>query len=541
MNRIRKNDINRPLVKFQPDKYGLPDLRAGSRGFATGSRPRNPCLREELVVNKLSRIQWIVGLVLPLALVACSGSSPKLCLNEGLLVEPSRLFLQQVTASSAIVKWRGEGDGVCFSQDVNQLANFTAATVTEADHKEALLQGLRADTLYYYGLGNRKTGAPDQAFRTAPATGQVPDSGKVRILVVGDSGTASPSVEDHLPAAFNGSVLSYEGFQEYNNYEGLDLFLMLGDNAYEDGTDEEYQAAVFDLYSDLLKKTPLWPTIGNHEMGVGDVIVDGEIALTASSFNQATTINGFRANADDPGSRMPYIDIFTLPTKGESGGVPSGTEQYYSLDYGNVHVVSLDSQISSRDPDARAAMLNWVTADLSSNTLDWTVVIFHHPPYSKGSHGSDTTELGIATLKYDQPMVDMRVEFTPVLEAHGVDFVYSGHSHSYERSAYIQGHTGDSHTFDPAIHAELNDDGEMASGRGDEPYGQVSRSGRDDKVVYTVTGNTGKLSPAPLDHPAHLAGFIELGSVLIEADATAMTATFINDVGTVLDDVTITR
>ncbi|MDE0755806.1 MAG: metallophosphoesterase family protein [Woeseiaceae bacterium] len=492
-------------------------------------------------MHRKFRLRFARVFALCLVLAACSDSDNDLCAVDGSPVDPSRLFLQQLTATSVIVKWRGEGEGVCFSEDVGQLADFTAAVATEADHKEALLQGLKADTLYYYGVGDRRRGSDEQAFRTAPVTGELPASGQVRILVVGDSGTATPSVEQHLPAAFNGSLRSYEGFQRYNNYEALDLFLMLGDNAYEDGTDEEYQAAVFDLYSGLVNKTPLWPTIGNHEMGVGDIVVDGEIVLTASSFNQATSIDGFRANADDPGSRMPYIDIFTLPTKGEAGGVPSGTEQYYSLDYGNTHIVSLDSQISARDADARAAMLDWVTADLSANTQDWTVVIFHHPPYSKGSHGSDTTDPAIASLKYDQPMVDMRVEFTPVFEDHGVDLVYSGHSHSYERSAYIHSHTGDSDTFDPAVHAELNDSGEMASGQDDESYGQVSRSGSDDKVVYTVAGNNGKLSSAALDHPAHLVGFVELGSVLIEAGASEMTATFINDAGAVLDHVTITR
>jgi hypothetical protein len=172
--------------------------------------------------------------------------------------------------------------------------------------------------------------------------------------------------------------------------------------------------------------------------------------------------------------------------------------------------------------------------------LDWTIVIFHHPPYSKGSHGSDTTDF-LVGIGIDQPMVDMRVEFTPVFEAYGVDLVYSGHSHSYERSAYIHNHTGDSDTFDPSIHAELNDNGEIASGQDEESYSQVSRSGSDDKVVYTVAGSTGKVSDAALDHPAHVAGFVELGSVLIEAGASEMTATFINDKGAVLDYVTITR
>ena len=503
-------------------------------------------------MNQTFRPHLVGMLFLCLALAGCSDhdkdstigsvvTASVLCSADASPAQPERLFLQQVTASSVIIKWRGGSEGVCFSQDESQLADYTAASVTEADHKEVLLKGLNADTLYYYGVGDNVVGSDEQAFRTAPVTGELPASGQIRILVVGDSGTASPTVEKHSPDAFNSSALSYEGFKQYNNSQPLDLFLMLGDNAYEDGSDEEYQAAVFNLYADLLNKTTLWPTIGNHEMGVGDLTANGEILLTASSFNQATTINGYRASADDTGSRMPYIDIFTLPANGEAGGVPSGTEQYYALNYGSVHIVSLDSQVTARDADARAAMLDWLQSDLSANTLNWTIVIFHHPPYSKGSHGSDTTHINIAQFGHDQPMVDMRVEFTPIFEAYGVDLVYSGHSHSYERSAYIHNHTGNSDTFDPSIHAELNDSGEIASGQDDEAYGQVSHSGTDDKVVYTVAGNAGKLSNAALDHPAHLAAFVELGSVLIEAGESEMTATFINDKGAVLDYVTITR
>ncbi len=95
------------------------------------------------------------------------------------------------------------------------------------------------------------------------------------------------------------------------------------------------------------------------------------------------------------------------------GGVASGTEQYYSFDYGNVHFVSLDSQLSARDKIQRDAMRGWLIADLSSNQLDWTVVIFHHPPYTKGSHDSD--EKPSSYFGIDTPIIDMRKEFTPVL------------------------------------------------------------------------------------------------------------------------------
>ena len=71
---------------------------------------------------------------------------------------------------------------------------------------------------------------------------------------------------------------------------------MLGDNAYYDGSDAEFQNAVFEMYSSMLKKSVLWPTFGNHE--------------APSSYSNTQT--------------GVFYDIFTLPSNAEAGGYPSG-------------------------------------------------------------------------------------------------------------------------------------------------------------------------------------------------------------------------
>ena len=93
---------------------------------------------------------------------------------------------------------------------------------------------------------------------------------------------------------------------------------MLGDNAYENGTDSEYQAAVFDMYPTMLRQSVLWPALGNHD--------------TAQSAN--------------PPASLPYFAMFTLPTGAQAGGMASGTEKYYSFDYANIHFICLDSMTS---------------------------------------------------------------------------------------------------------------------------------------------------------------------------------------------------
>jgi acid phosphatase type 7 len=163
----------------------------------------------------------------------------------------------------------------------------------------------------------------------------------------------------------------------------------------------------------------------------------------------------------------------------------------------------------------------------------------------------------------------MRNEFTPVFEDYGVDVVYSGHSHSYERSYYLRGHTGTSDTFSPDAHAELNADGDAALGYGNEAYAQLSPTsgGVDDRVVYTVAGNSGKAdddsglggvtSPEEwLRHAAHVPqpadsecggpdgcrnGLAVRGSVVVDASATQLTARLVGVDGTVLDQFTIKR
>ncbi|MEM7017307.1 MAG: hypothetical protein AAF512_08200 [Pseudomonadota bacterium] len=60
----------------------------------------------------------------------------------------SRLFLQQVTATSIILKWRGDANKVCAGEDMNRLAMSADAIDSDA-HKFAQLTGLKPDTVYF--------------------------------------------------------------------------------------------------------------------------------------------------------------------------------------------------------------------------------------------------------------------------------------------------------------------------------------------------------------------------------------------------------
>jgi len=253
----------------------------------------------------------------------------------------------------------------------------------------------------------------------------------------------------------------------------------------------------------MLRKSVLWPTLGNHE------------ALTSDS----TTGTG------------AYFTAFTLPTAGEAGGVGSGTEAYYSFDYGNIHFVVLDSADSDRTTGS--TMLTWLASDLAATTQDWIIAIWHHPPYSKGSHDSDT----------EIELIEMREHVVPILDAHGVDLTFTGHSHSYERSYLIDG----TYTTPTPDYATLLTGGNIldsGDGRigGDGAYaktvlGQDPNSG----IVHTVAGTGSLAVAAPLDHPVMYDWFSVLGSVVLDVDGNQADVRFLDDTGTVLDSFTMIK
>ncbi len=391
-------------------------------------------------------------------------------------------YLQLVTPDSMVVRWRTDAPVEAL---VTTVEGPQSTGPVALDH-EVLLDGLSPDTTYTYEVGSPTLslagGAAPYTFTTAPLPGTIRP---VKMWVLGDSGTADTNAEAVA-----------DGFASLG--EQADLWLMLGDNAYNSGTDDEYQAAVFDLYTDHLPGLPLWSTLGNHD------------GYSASSATQSG----------------PYYDIFTLPTAGEAGGEPSGTEAYYSFDYANVHVVCLDSYDSDRS--ASGAMVDWLRDDLAATTADWVIAFWHHPPYSKGSHNSDV----------ESNLVDMRQNVVPILEDYGVDLVLTGHSHSYERSALIDGHHGLSTTFETR-HVRDNRPGDATVG---SPYTKPSPSGGSHEgAVYVVAGSSGKISGGALDHPAMLTNLNVLGSVVLDIDGSTLTARFVDDAGQVVDRFDIER
>jgi len=134
---------------------------------------------------------------------------------------------------------------------------------------------------------------------------------------------------------------------------------------------ELWKREVFDPAGELLRQAPMWPVRGNHE-----------------------------------GDAESYTELFP--------GLANGG-LYYSFDWGNAHFVVLDSGDQDEQPDPN--MLLWLEKDLAASKAEWKFAAYHKPTFNVGGHASRWGGWDV----------------WPILQKHGVDAVFSGHSHLYER------------------------------------------------------------------------------------------------------------
>ena len=415
-----------------------------------------------------------------------SGTSDDLVFDAELLASDREIvtrgpYLQRLSHDAVIVRWRTHVPSfgrVWFGTAQGALGGFVDDGVFDRLHS-VTLTGLSPASSYHYAVATPAhvlvgdDGA--HTFTTAPLPGTATP---FRVWAQGDSGSGDGWAEAVADA-----------YQSWSGGAVPDVWLMLGDNAYDAGTEDQYQAALFDRFPELLRRTALWTTRGNHDS---------------------------KANV--------FQDLFDPPTAGEAGGLPSGTEAYYAFDWGNVHFLCLDSQASN--PTAGGAMWTWAQADLASTTQDWIIAFWHHPPYSKGTHDSDR----------ESKQVQMRTEILPMLEEYGVDLVLCGHSHGYERSALIDGHYGASSTFVPQFFIDAGD----GSPSGDGAYAKAF--GSHQGAVYCVAGNAAKVtSNPPSGHPVMVHSAAVRGSLVIDVDGDELAFTFLSDTGTVDDGFTLRK
>jgi len=151
-----------------------------------------------------------------------------------------------------------------------------------------------------------------------------------------------------------------------------DFVLHTGDLVAHGNASHEWET-FFEIERELMARAPLFPALGNHE-----------------------------------GNNPHYFDFFYLP----------GNEHWYAFDYGNARFICLQVD-GFTDFGPGSEQYGWLEERLAANTQPWLFVYFHIPPYSSVQ---------------DDLEDDVRQALPPLFERYGVDVVFNGHKHNYERN-----------------------------------------------------------------------------------------------------------
>jgi len=365
---------------------------------------------------------------------------------------------------------------------------FTYGTHT---NDVAVLSSLSFNTTYYYRVSG--PGLPANGFTASFHTRK---QGSVfSFAVEGDEGFF-PGVPNSNPA----QIVDYEAriahliynagsipVQGSASRSAPDIVLNTGDNIYTNGAEGSYRDFFFPvLNSDtdsnetgapILRHTLFFGVAGNHDLGSTGVSVNMLADNSSPRFSGNT----------DGGDALAYYNDLYYPLNGPTGfdiqntwnvdssianGMffsyqnqmftsPAAIEAYrssttvdagqgakrqvdhmsnYSFDYGNAHFLYLDANphlfngnlpgggaSTSPPPPAFSAyppaLRKWLIDDLDNSKQLWKIVVFHQPSFSSGD----------ATILNNQ----MRA-VAKTLEDHGVNMVFNGHEHNYQRTHPIR-------------------------------------------------------------------------------------------------------
>ncbi len=304
-------------------------------------------------------------------------------------------------ASNAAIKWVRIGnanpdfkttitiawhsDAACtgivkYGFDINYGSTFEVQPIATADFGfmyEATITGLEPGRLYHYRVGCDSQGwSDDGVFITESSN----ECSSFSFVVGGDSRGDLSIGGFYLPSTVWPGV-----FTEAANLNPA--FVVNTGDLVRDGKEASQWAKFLDTTTPIWRIMRLFWVIGNHD--------DDEV--------------------EGPDAKVNIVSIAPKNPVTHS-------EDFYSFDYGLAHFVILSTETFNED--RVSTQTQWLEQDLSSTDRPWKFAFFHRPFYTSGSHS---------------PNEDNRSgPFVPILEAHGVDVVFCGHNHVYERFAPIK-------------------------------------------------------------------------------------------------------
>jgi len=287
-------------------------------------------------------------------------------------------YIQNLKTSSVEVLWRTDvptESRVEIRRQGSRKKNLYYSNVPTTTH-QMQVPGLQADTFYEYrvgfGKGRGMLSEPTMFHTFAGA-----DAIELEFIAFGDHRNYP---EDHRAVVL--AVLEKAEERGFPRFV-LDTGDYTGQGEHKtDFWDEQF----FEPARGLIERVCYFPVIGNHE-----------------------------SYSKHPRIPFRYLENFSVPTEN------SGTEYYYSFDFGNAHFCMIDVYASKFHEGSK--QYEWIRQDLKKSPKPWKFAAMHFPIYVYRSAPSVT---------YGNE--EVREHLVPLFQKYGVTAVFSGDSHFYQRS-----------------------------------------------------------------------------------------------------------
>jgi predicted phosphodiesterase len=266
----------------------------------------------------------------------------------------------------------------------------------------AVLPDLPLDTEVGFRVKMGTAVVREGKFHTRPAPTK-----PVRFVTVGDMASNKP---EQYGIAYQISLQKPE------------FLIALGDITYPGGRVLQYLNHFFPCYNDVAKPSPktgaplmasipFYPIIGNH---------DTDMQRFPDYPDAYSAFYWFSVPKNGPGAgpwNLPLKDERLAAAFKSIAGPEFPAMSVYSFDYGPGHFVAIDANSYSMKEVEK--IIPWLEQNLSATKQPWKFVCFHHPAFH--------------TSKEHYTQQSMRL-LEPTFEKYGVDVVFAGHVHNYQRS-----------------------------------------------------------------------------------------------------------
>ena len=299
--------------------------------------------------------------------------------------------VHQLSSEAAVISWRTlKPKQATLAYGLTPNMNHRITLQDARVEPEIEITNLHPGQTYYWQVALE---GPEGIGTSSMGTFQTPDpqQDKMSFAVIGDSGL--------------GTLGQYDVAHQIRQADP-DLILTTGDTVYPSLVPELVDLRFYSIYMQGQRAMPIYPSIGNHDWYQG---------------------------------KDMFARLYHLPQNDTSASdhatAKTTPESYYRFDHGPasffaICVPFLYQYDISKDP----IQLAWLERELAASDRPWKIIYMHHPIRTSSAHRYDDYNGNRIP-----DTVDIRTVLYPLCKRYGVQLIFSGHDHVFERFSPVEG------------------------------------------------------------------------------------------------------